>query len=60
MENNPFTPEAIQNAKATLAQYGGNGQQAFYAECQRRGIDPNQALPQIQKLFNQLYGGNAK
>lgn len=58
--NNPIGNPAQQEAMAILRQYGGDGQKAFYAECQRRGIDPNYALKQAQIMFNQMYGGNGR
>ena len=56
-QTNPqtITPEMQQQAMQTIQQYGGDGQKAFYAECQRRGIDPQKALPQIQAMFKQMF-----
>ena len=58
--SNPITSQAQNEAIAKIKQYGGDGQKAFFAECQRMGIDPNYALQQIKVMFNQMYGGNSK
>ena len=55
--NNPLNRN---RAVSTIQQYGGDGQKAFYAECQRMGIEPNAALQQIKLMYNQIYGGNGR
>ena len=49
------TPQAQQNAINTINSYGGDGRKAFFGECQKRGIDPNQALEKAQMLFKQMF-----
>ena len=40
LKRHPAYPQVEQ----TIQQYGGDARAAFYAEAQRRGIDPNQIL----------------
>ena len=44
------TPE-IQEALNIIQQNGGNAQQAFYAEAQRRRADPTQVLQQAYSMM---------
>lgn len=59
-QNSPSIETLRQGAMSTLQQYGGDGQKAFFAECQKKGIDPNYALKQAQIMFNQAFGGNKR
>ena len=44
------SPE-MQEVSNLIQQNGGNAQQAFYAEAQRRGVDPTQILQQAKSMM---------
>lgn len=44
------SPE-MQEVSNLIQQNGGNAQQAFYAEAQRRGVDPAQILQQAKSMM---------
>ena len=51
LQNMALNNPQIQTALNIIQQNGGNAQQAFYAEAQRRGIDPAQAMQQAQSMM---------
>lgn len=51
LQNMALNDPRMQNIYNIIQQNGGNAQQAFYAEAQRRGVDPTQTLQQAQSMM---------
>lgn len=51
LQNMALNNPQIQSVYNIIQQNGGNAQQAFYAEAQRRGVDPTQTLQQVQSMM---------
>ena len=41
-------PQVAETVNLINSQYGGDARAAFYAECEKKGADPNQILSMLQ------------